>query len=129
VANAREVRVIRTNAGSHSSVVFSPDGKILASASVDRSIRLWDAQNGQERLVLRDHTSGVHCLAFSPDGKSLASASQDKTVRLRDVATGLALQKFVHPGMVHAVGFSPDGRRLVTGTLAQRNIASIRSEE
>jgi hypothetical protein len=116
VVNAQEVRVVRTNAGSQSSVVFSPDGKMLATASLDRTIRLWNAQNGQEGMVLREHTSAVHCLAFSPDGKHLASASLDKTVRLYDAANGQVLLNIAaHPTGVHAVGFSPDGRRLVTG--------------
>jgi uncharacterized protein with WD repeat len=116
VVNSREVRVVRTNAGSQSSVVFSPDGKMLATGSTDRTIRLWDAQTGQERLVLREHTGPVHCLAFSPDGRHLASASTDKTVRLYDAETGQSVLKLpAHTAGVHAVAFSPDGRRLASG--------------
>jgi WD40 repeat protein len=65
-------------------VAFSPDGKRLASASADKTVRVWDADRGQEVLVLTGHTGLVTAVAFSPDGTRLASASVDKTVRIWD---------------------------------------------
>jgi len=63
-------------------VAFSPDGTRLASASLDKTVRLWDASTGQELEVLGTHETSVRSVAFSPDGTRLASGSDDKTVRI-----------------------------------------------
>src|SRR5262249_3757286 len=63
-------------------------GKTLASASNDKTVRLWDVTTAKERASLQGHTGLVYAVAFSPDGKTLASASDDKTVKLWDVTTG-----------------------------------------
>ena len=63
-------------------VAFSPDGTRLATASTDKTAKVWDATSGREVHTLAGHTDNVYGVAFSPDGTHLATASTDKTVRL-----------------------------------------------
>ena len=70
-------------------VAFSPDGRRLASAGDDGTVRLWDPATGAELAALTGHDDPVNAVAFSPDGRRLASAGDDGTVRLWDgKATG-----------------------------------------
>ncbi|NTU77972.1 MAG: WD40 repeat domain-containing protein [Chloroflexales bacterium] len=73
-------------------VAFSPDSKLLATASYDHVVRIWNVATGTEVRSLRGHTSEVCGVAFSPDGSQLASASFDGMVKLWDVATGAELR-------------------------------------
>ena len=107
--------------GSVSSVAFSPDGALLASASSrpDGTIVLWDMARRQPRGdPLTGHGEGVLSVAFSPDGTLLASGSYDRTIVLWDVASGQRLgpQLLGHEGFVHSVAFSPDGATLASGS-------------
>ncbi len=99
------------------SVSFSPDGKTFASASVDKTIKLWDLATGREIQTFSGHQSGVVSVSFSPDGKTLASGSSDKTIKLWNIATGKETQTLSgHKKGVNSVSFSPDGKTLASGS-------------
>jgi WD40 repeat protein/tRNA A-37 threonylcarbamoyl transferase component Bud32 len=83
-ANGVVAFTLKGHTGDIWDIVFSPDGTRLATASLDRTIKLWDVATGLEALTLRGHTAGVYCVTFSPDGKRLVSGGLDNLVLVWD---------------------------------------------
>ena len=99
------------------SVAFSPDGTLLASASLDNTIKLWDVATKENIASLEGHTDGVFSVAFSPDGTMLASGSLDGTLKLWDVLKRENIATLEgHTDGVSSVAFSPDGTLLASSS-------------
>jgi WD40 repeat protein/predicted Ser/Thr protein kinase len=99
------------------SVAFSTDGRRLASASSDHTVRVWDLKTGECVAVLRGHTDEVLAVAFHPDGARLASAGRDRAIWLWDLSTGQEVARLTgHTDYVFSLAFSPNGQSLVSGS-------------
>ena len=97
------------------SVVFSPDGSQVATASNDKSISLWDIETGQRVSKLEGHDNDISAVVFSPDGKFLISGSHDRSIILWDIAKGSRRKTFIgHENEIISLAISRDGNRLVS---------------
>jgi ribosome assembly protein 4 len=97
-------------------VAFSPDGRYIASASFDNSVKLWDGRDGKFIATLRGHVASVYQVAWSSDCRLLVSSSKDTTLKVWDVKTAKLKSDLPgHQDEVFAVDWSTDGRRVASG--------------
>jgi ribosome assembly protein 4 len=98
-------------------VAFSPDGRWFASASFDKSVRLWDGRTGRYVHAFRGHVGEVYQLAWSADSRLLVSASKDSTVKLWNISNRKLQEDLPgHADEVFATDWSLDGARVATGS-------------
>ena len=98
-------------------VAFRADGKTLASASADHTLRIWDAARGTTSALLHVKTFGIGCLEFSPDGKILAQSQGDHTIALWDLSTNQMTAALKgHTREIRCLAFRPDGKVLASGS-------------
>ena len=98
-----------------SSINFSPNGQLIASASKDKTIILW-RKNGKYIKTLPEHEAGVYSVKFSPNGQMLASASEDKTIRIWHPDGTLIRTLKGHIDRVHSISFSPDSQTIASAS-------------
>ncbi len=109
--NGEKVLRIEGHADCAYAIAFSPNAKLLATASYDKLIKLWDVATGKEVRTLKDHIDAVYALAFTPDGKRLISGSADRSVKVWDVASGEKLYTLSEStDAINAIALDPAGR-------------------
>lgn len=108
-----EVNRLEGHTGELRAVSYSPNGKIIASASSDKTIKLW-RRDGALIKTLTEHDGTVSSLSFSPNGEIIASGSRDKTVKLWK-SDGTFIKSLVGSEGIRTVKFSPDGKLIVAG--------------
>lgn len=110
-------------------ITFSPTGQLLASASADKTAKLWPSTlwrnptqgtgsvpDGKPFIALRGHQDSVHRIRFSPDGLTIATASLDRTIKLWDGQGNIVDTFTAHKGGVFSIAFTPDGQRLASAS-------------
>jgi WD40 repeat protein len=132
-----EIAHLQGHTGPIQCLAFTNDGKMLATGSDDKTVRIWDAERWQLRATLRGYTNAVNSLAFSADGHLLAWAGglgYDHTVVLWDQSAGrlltvLQCRDTVTPTTIRCLTLSPDGQWLAAGGDGPVRIWNVREQK
>jgi len=113
--DVQKLHVAGTAGHSVQTLALSPDGKWLAFARDDKTIKLLSIADGKDAKLLTGHEKTIHSLKFSPDGTKLVSGADDKTIRVWDVREGELFAQGIGPAEVRAGAWLADGKRIVAG--------------
>jgi hypothetical protein len=112
------IRTLEGHSDSVNGCAFSLDGKMIVSASLDSTLKVWDAETGEMLRTLEGHSDSVNGCAFSPDGRLILSASEDSTLKVWDAKTGDLIRTLEGHSkyIVTSCAFSPDGKQIISAS-------------
>jgi WD40 repeat protein len=128
LSDGKALRILRGHKNIITCLAFSHDGKLLASASVDRTITLWNPSLGQVLRTMTRHTDTVNAVLFSEDDRQLFSVGNDRAIRVWRVADGREMRRITGdlPGPARKITVSYDGQLVATALGAEIKLLDLR---
>jgi WD40 repeat protein len=128
LSDGKALRILRGHKNIITCLAFSHDGKLLASASVDRTIALWNPSLGQVLRTMTRHTDTVNAVLFSEDDRQLFSVGNDRAIRVWQVADGREMRHITGdlPGPAYKIAVSSDGQLVATILGAEIKLLDLR---
>jgi WD40 repeat protein len=111
-------------------VAITPDGKQIISASSDKTLIVWNWENGNKRFILADHTAPVQAIAITPDGKRVISASLDKTLKVWNLDNGQELKTLRrYNPLANNIVVTPNGMQVISPSLSKLTVWNLNTDE
>lgn len=120
-------RLLKEHTDAIYSIAWRPGTTELATGSLDKAVKVWDAVTGQVKRTVKDHVDAVFSVAYSPDGKWLATGSSDRTLKLYQTDTGARVSSFAHNDGVTAVAFSAKSDLVIAAAEKQLRVWPVRA--